>query len=562
MSDTQVVIINDSNKLRDFYELNKKSVFVGFNNKHYDNHIFKGILKGMDPFKISQDIIVEKKQGWQVVSGWDYQFASFDLMKSIRGFFGGLKEIEANMGWSIEESEIDFKMDRKLNQQELDSTEKYCKFDVKATKRIALLNKAALESQLKIVVDYGLPMRFLIKTHAQLTAELLGAIRKRHGDDNEYTLAKEININKYPQTVEYFTSGDVPKRPLIIEVAGTKCVFGRGGIHSAVHNYIGTEKNNLMLIDVTSYYPNLMINYNYLPRTIAGENNSFEKITKLREAHKKAGRKAEADALKLVIVTTYGAMDEPYNDLYDPKMRLQVAVTGQLLLLDLIEKLEPHMTLVQSNTDGIIIEAHNEPVIRKVVKEWEIRTGLNMEYTKAKKLFQKDVNNYILVEQDGSVKVKGSYVTQYNNYKKPSQFIKCNGAIIDKAVVEYFVNDTPVETTIKNETDIIQFQFVAKHTYKYQGMYQDQVLNGRIKKIKLQKVNRYFPTLNKNFGKLYKSKGEDVYHKVTNTPDYTKVINWDIQGSPSNWKEKIELDEQFYIDAANKRILAFNKKRK
>ena len=45
--------------------------------------------------------------------------------------------------------------------------------------------------------------------------------------------------------------------------------------------------------------------------------------------------------------TTYGAMKSEFNGLYDPKMANQVCITGQLLFLDLLEKLEPYITLIQ-----------------------------------------------------------------------------------------------------------------------------------------------------------------------------------------------------------------------
>lgn len=38
--------------------------------------------------------------------------------------------------------------------------------------------------------------------------------------------------------------------------------------------------------------------------------------------------------------STYGAMKDKFNPLYDPKQANNVCVTGQLLLLDLLEHLE------------------------------------------------------------------------------------------------------------------------------------------------------------------------------------------------------------------------------
>ena len=59
------VIINDKDKLRTLYERNMSNIWVGFNNRHYDQYIMKGILLGMDPKKINDWIIVQEKEGWQ-----------------------------------------------------------------------------------------------------------------------------------------------------------------------------------------------------------------------------------------------------------------------------------------------------------------------------------------------------------------------------------------------------------------------------------------------------------------------------------------------------------------
>ena len=38
------VIVNDPDKLKALYEANRKDIWVGYNNRHYDQYIMKGIL--------------------------------------------------------------------------------------------------------------------------------------------------------------------------------------------------------------------------------------------------------------------------------------------------------------------------------------------------------------------------------------------------------------------------------------------------------------------------------------------------------------------------------------
>ena len=76
-------------------------------------------------------------------------------------------------------------------------------------------------------------------------------------------------------------------------------------------------------------------------------------------------------------------MKNQYNALYDPRMANSVCISGQLFLIDLIEKLTVNgdVTLVQSNTDGIMIEVAPDKLewVRTIVKEWENRTRFVME---------------------------------------------------------------------------------------------------------------------------------------------------------------------------------------
>lgn len=41
---TTHTIVNDEDKLREFYEANKNNIWVGFNSRSYDQYILKGII--------------------------------------------------------------------------------------------------------------------------------------------------------------------------------------------------------------------------------------------------------------------------------------------------------------------------------------------------------------------------------------------------------------------------------------------------------------------------------------------------------------------------------------
>ena len=181
-------------------------------------------------------------------------------------------------------------------------------------------------------------------------------------------------------------------------IAGVLHQFGWGGVHGALEKYYG--EGYFLNMDVASLYPSLMIRYNLHSRNIP-DPSRYSEIYHTRLKYKKEGNPLQLP-LKLVLNSTYGVMKDPNNALYDPLQANRVCVYGQLLLVDLMERLEPYCQIIQSNTDGVLVklpdgsdEAFEK--IDDVCFEWEQRTGLNLEFDEYRRVFQKDVNNYIVV---------------------------------------------------------------------------------------------------------------------------------------------------------------------
>lgn len=55
----ETVIINDPKKLSRFYEKHKGTIWAGYNSRHYDQFILKGILCGFNPKKVNDWIILD-----------------------------------------------------------------------------------------------------------------------------------------------------------------------------------------------------------------------------------------------------------------------------------------------------------------------------------------------------------------------------------------------------------------------------------------------------------------------------------------------------------------------
>jgi DNA polymerase len=315
-----------------------------------------------------------------------------------------------------------------------------------------------------------------------------------------------------------------------------------------------TGSGFFLMCDVASLYPSLMIRYNLHSRNMENP-KKYEEIYHTRLQYKKEGNPLQLP-LKLVLNSTYGVMKDKGNGLYDPLQANRVCVYGQLLLLDLIEKLEPHCQLIQSNTDGILIRMPDGQdldqwyeKIDDLAYEWEQRTGLVLEFDEYIKVFQKDVNNYLVVPS-GSLydekgkprwKCKGAYV------KKLSDLDYGDFPIVNKAMVEYMVKGIPVEQTINQCDQLKEFQMVTKIGGKYKHLlHGDEILN--------EKCVRAFASSHDYYGDLKKvSMRTGKPEKVANSPEHCFLWNDAIDGV----KCPVHLDKQFYIDMANKRLNDF-----
>ena len=542
------VIINNPEELEKIYQDNINEIWVGFNSRHYDQYILKGILCGFEPKRINDFIILKGNPGWKFSSLFrNVPLNNYDVMMSIDR---GLKSFEGFMGNNIKESSVPCDIDRKLTQEELDETVKYCRHDVEQTIEVFLQRKSDFEAHMGLVkiACEGKPlnMALISKTKAQLSAIILEASKKEHNDEFDIDFPSTLKIDKYKEVVEWYENEenrcyekDGKKNQLDIMIAGVPHQFGWGGVHGAIPQYSG--EGYFLNMDVTSLYPSLMIQYNLHSRNMK-DPQKFVDIYNTRVQYKKEKNPLQLP-LKLVLNSTYGVMKDKNNDLFDPLQANRVCIYGQLLILDLVEKLEPHCKIIQSNTDGVLIKMNSYDdydLIDDIAYEWEQRTHLNLEFDEYRKVFQKDVNNYIIVDAEGHYKSKGAYVKKLNNldYDLP---------IINKALVDYMVNNIPVEDTINNCNDLKEFQLVTKISNKYK-----YILHGE-HKIK-EKCIRIFASKyidDPGVTKISERTGKPA--KISNSPEHCFIYNEEV----NDVKVPNKLDKTWYINLATKRLNDF-----
>ena len=531
------VIINNSKALQDFYEEHKGDVWIGYNSRHYDQYILKGILCGFNPKEVSDWIVVDGKGGWQFSKLFmKIPLNNFDIMTT----FHGLKQLEGFMGEMIKESDVSFDIERKLTSEEIEDVVKYCRHDVQQTIKVFIKRKQEFESHMQLITTFHLPLYYISKTKVQLSAIILDAQKVERNDEFDIEFPDTLILKKYKSVLDWYKdeeNRDYTKEN-IVEVAGIEHVFAWGGLHGAIPNYI--EEGRFMNIDVASYYPALMIEYGWGSRNMSNP-DKYREIRDKRIELKKAKNPLQAP-YKIVLNGTYGAMKDKFNNLYDPRQANNVCIGGQLLLLDLIEKLEDKCKLIQSNTDGLIvkIDQNNENEILEICKEWENRTRMKLEYDYYSKMIQKDVNNYIIVDDKGNYKSKGSYVKKLDE-------LDFDLPIVNKAVVDYFIKGISAEETILNCKELKMFQNVVKVSSKYMyALYGEEILK--------EKCLRVFASKNTDDKGVFKLKTEGKNpEKIAGTPQHCFIMNENINDA----RIPRRLDKNWYVELAKKRIIDF-----
>lgn len=556
-------IWNDNEVLK--MALSEESVYVGFNSKHYDQFIVKAIACGFTPQEVKQvnDYIIGGGQGWEcpLLKDFYFRFNNVDIKDDMQMGLS-LKAIEGHLGMSVKESSVPFDIDRPLTEEERREVEFYCDHDVDTTEKVVDIRKDYLKNKIHIGRLAGLSdVKAMGMTNAKLTAALLKAQAQPHDDERKYVYPENLKREYIPQ--EIFDFFDRMYDPSISDkelfsdkqtfsIGDCPGVVGYGGIHAAIPNYFFTESEDRVIRnkDVASYYPHLMTLCGYTSRNIPSA-EVFENVLETRMKAKASGDKATANALKLVVNTTYGALLNKYNDLFDPLMGRSVCITGQLFLMELAQHLYkdiPGLKIVQLNTDGIMVECDRKDLslLDEICDEWQSRTGFELETDSVSRIAQKDVNNYIEVQENGKAKSKGGYLVR--GISTVGAFnINNNACIVATALKEYFVNGIPVEDTINGCDDIFQFQLIAKAGVKYREAYH---LVGD-EQVPVQKVNRVYATKDERYGKLFKVKAEnDSTAKIEMLPEHC-IIDNDNQLSIS------DVDKSFYIEMAKKRINDF-----
>ncbi len=279
-------------------------------------------------------------------------------------------------------------------------------------------------------------------------------------------------------------------KKLEFKIGETIYKMGNGGLHSKEKKvYHLTDKYyQLRDIDVTSYYPFIILNNMYFPEHLGPVFlEIFSSIVNRRVNAKADGLKAIADSLKIVINGTYGKLGNIWSIVYGPKLLFHTTVCGQLYLLMLAEICEIWgIQVVSANTDGLMFKCprHLLGKLDELVKWWEGVTGFTTEGKDYKALYSKDINNYIAIDKDLNIKHKGAFGNPWDDPKEnPEKKLHKNPftTICTAAVDQYLLNNKPLADTIWECKDIRKFTAmvsVGKPKNEYEGLPHGAVKDG------------------------------------------------------------------------------------
>lgn len=298
---------------------------------------------------------------------------------------------------------------------------------------------------------------------------------------------------------------------LNVVINGFRYDFGTGGIHGCKKGMtISGNGKIIKTIDVASYYPNLSIRNRLYPEHLDvlfcdvylglfNERRSYDKKNPMNAA------------LKLALNGTYGASNDEYSPMYDPKFTMSITINGQLSLCMLMERMinEIGAEIIMCNTDGFeyVIDEAKEEAAEAIVKEWEALTKLEMEGDTYATMMAANVNNYIAVYKNGDVKYKGAYVfgekAETENgklgYVKGLEWHKNQSALVVKmAAAHELLGNGCAEDFIRGHKDPFDFMLRTKVPRSSSLVIVDEFGVEE----QLQNICRYYPSV--NGGKLIK----------------------------------------------------------
>lgn len=555
-------------ELTDFF-LNKDRLFCGYNNHHYDDTLVNYIvdycslleqkhyvIATQSIFNLSQTIISSEDGNIERYKKWKYA-KYFDSMDLLTMMFSsklrvGLKEMQLTMRYH-NVLEYDGNFNDYVNPKDYQKIIEYNINDVESTTNLLqrLANKGEIDLRLFIEEEYGFNALSMDSVKFGETILAKKVCEELHIDKRQLeTMRSPMDNVPLKDVILPFIQYKNPKLQSVLEdmkkqvvsskerksyenkfvISNTRYSIGVGGIHSINTPRIYVPKNDEYIghLDVNSMYPSFIVQYGWFPTQLgkAGLDVYIQLyIERLQAKH--SGQKLKNLALKLVLNSVTGKMQQETSWLYDPKSVFKIRINGQLILLMLVDiLLQYNCEIIQVNTDGVmfIAKKDQESDIMESVSKLEQLTKLSFEADRYEAFYQYAVNDYFGVTDKNEIEKRGMFITESVLGKGLAP------TIIPKAVIAYLTKNIPLEKTIRECNDIYEFLMAQRVDKKFKVEYNNHYI---------QRINRYYASTNGywlykvketedglSYENMLKKSGVTILNKIDDTSTLDKNINY------------------------------------
>lgn len=555
-------------ELTDFF-LNKDRLFCGYNNHHYDDVLINYItdyshslsrkhciIATQSIFNLSQTIISSEDSSIERYKRWKYA-KYFDSMDLLTMMFSsklrvGLKEMQLTMRYH-NVLEYDGNFNDYVNPKDYQKIIEYNINDVESTTNLLqrLANKGEIDLRLFIEEEYGFNALSMDSVKFGETILAKKVCEELHIDKRQLeTMRSPMDNVPLKDVILPFIQYKNPKLQSVLEdmkkqvvsskerksyenkfvISNTRYSIGVGGIHSINTPRIYVPKNDEYIghLDVASMYPSFIVQYGWFPTHLgkAGLDVYIQLYTERLQA-KHSGQKLKNLALKLVLNSVTGKMQQETSWLYDPKSVFKIRINGQLILLMLVDiLLQYNCEIIQVNTDGVmfIAKKDQESDIMESVSKLEQLTKLSFEADRYEAFYQYAVNDYFGVTDKNEIEKRGMFITESVLGKGLAP------TIIPKAVIAYLTKNIPLEKTIRECNDIYEFLMAQRVDKKFKVEYNNHYI---------QRINRYYASTNGywlykvketedglSYENMLKKSGVTILNKIDDTSTLDKNINY------------------------------------
>lgn len=516
-------IYDDIDALRSFICENKAEIFISGENYNYDNKMIESLI-GIDinTFPVSLDVTQE------IVGGNNVK----------------LDNCLANMNRKV----FNYNISDDLSDEDLSKVIEELTYKIDFIKELYSKRIDYFEWRLGLIKEYGLPIESLHYSSGKLMEEIVS-----FNGNKMNSICIDPNLQKYIDSMPEVKK--LADRLINTGINGQTVEFGDVlanisgfGLKSSCDNLCDTSgDNNYLYIDFNSFGPSIIINNGWL-------NELCDYPERYREVRdRRIDLKAKKDKFqsyyKGLINEFIGYIASSKNDSYDKNLVTSQVINGVLVIYTLYKLIEKYdVDVIEINTDGMIIKSHKKhnESIKYITQKMCKDLNMSCDVDVIKKIVHRNMQNYCVEFDDGSIKTIGAFNSMEKEMFKPSGKIYLSDALVD-----YYLNDKKdimdIINSLVQKNDPVIFQELINKTSKSAPIYTCE--NGEIVEL-TSSVTRVVAVKDESKKPLYKknSSGKLV--------PYNSKVKFEVVNDGLDNFDMSRLDLNYYFNEVKRNIVA------